>query len=108
MDTLYAIHNRRSIRQFQGQQVEDAAVEEIIAAGMMAPSAGNEQPWHFIVFRKPKLLHAISRHHLYASVVERAPVAILVCGDLSLDRYEGFWVSDCAAATQNMLLAAFA
>jgi nitroreductase len=108
MDALHAIHNRRSIRQFHGEPVEDHLVEEVIAAGMMAPSAGNEQPWHFVVLKKRKLLRAISKNHLYASVVEKAPVAILVCGDLALDRYGGYWAADCAAATQNMLIAAHA
>ncbi len=108
MDALHALHSRRSIRKFREQAVEENLLEEIIAAGMMAPSAGNEQPWHFVVLREPRVLKAISADHLYASVVEKAPVAILVCGDLTFDRYEGFWVQDCAAATQNMLLAAHA
>jgi len=81
-------------------------VEDIIAAGMMAPSAGNEQPWHFLVMRERKILTAISKAHLYASLVNKAPLAVLVCGDASKGRYEGFWIQDCAAATQNMLLAA--
>jgi nitroreductase len=108
MDALHALHTRRSVRKFTDEPVEESTLEEIIAAGMMAPSAGNEQPWHFVVLRDARVLKAISKDHLYASVVEKVPVAILVCGDLSMDRYEGFWVEDCAAATQNMLLATHA
>ncbi len=102
------LHTRRSIRKFNDDPVEDLKLEEIMAAGMMAPSAGNEQPWHFLLLRDRRLLKAISKNHLFATAVEKAPVAILVCADLTLDRYEGFWVQDCAAATQNMLLAAHA
>jgi nitroreductase len=108
MDALHAIHTRRSIRKFKTTEVEDRLVEEIVAAGMMSPSAGNEQPWHFVVIKNPATLKALSTDHLYAACVSKAPMAILVCGDLTADRYQGFWVQDCAAATQNTLLAAHA
>jgi nitroreductase len=106
MDILEAIRTRRSIRKYTQEPVEQEPVEEIIRAGMMAPSAGNEQAWHFVVIRDPKKLRALSQNHLYASMVHLAPVAILVCGDLKLDKSSGYWAQDCAAATQNMLLAA--
>ncbi|MCL5099077.1 MAG: nitroreductase family protein [Candidatus Omnitrophica bacterium] len=106
MNLLKAIHTRHSIRFFTAEPVDDQRIEDIIAAGMMACSAGNERPWHFIVIRQRKTLQAISRSHLYATAVKRAPVAILVCGDLTQDKYDGYWVQDCAAATQNMLLLA--
>jgi nitroreductase len=106
MEILEAIHGRRSIRKYTHEPVEKAVVEEIIRAGMMAPSAGNAQCWHFVVLRDRQKLEALSQNHVYASVVHLAPVAILVCGDLKLDKSGGYWVQDCAAATQNMLLAA--
>jgi len=52
MDTLEAIRTRRSIRRYQAQAVREAELRTIVAAGMSAPSAGNEQPWHFIVILK--------------------------------------------------------
>ena len=106
MELLKAIQTRRSIRKFTDEPVDDNLVEEIIRAGMMAPSAGNEKPWHFVVIRDAKLLKAISAEHLYASVVEKAPVAVLLCGDQRAEKYGDFWDQDCAAATQNMLLVA--
>jgi nitroreductase len=105
MDALNALHTRRSIRKFKKDAVEELKIEEIFAAGMAAPSSGNEQPWQFILLRDRKTLKAISKNHLYAATVAQAPVAILVCADLTLDRNDGFWVHGCAAAIQNMLLA---
>ena len=105
METLKAIHTRHSVRKFTAKKVEERLIQEIINAGMMAPSAGNERPWHFVVIRERASLKAIGDSHPYASMVTKAPVAVLICGDLNQDNYEGYWIQDCAAATQNMLLA---
>ncbi len=72
---------------------------------MAAPSAGNEQPWHFMVIDTRKILDEIMNVHPHASMLKDATVAILVCGDLSLERHKGYWVQDCAAATENILIA---
>ena len=108
MDTLEAIHTRRSVRRYTTQNVPEDSIRKILAAAMSAPSAGNAQPWHFIVITEKQILAAASRISPYAPMVKDAPVAILVCGDLRLEKFEGFWVEDCSAATQNMLLAAHA
>lgn len=108
MDTLEALRTRRSIRNYNVQDVEAELIREILAAGMCAPSAGNEQPWHFIVITEKRILEEIPRISPYAAMARDASVAILICGDLTLERIAGFWVQDCAAATQNMLLAAHA
>ncbi len=108
MDVIEAIHTRRSIRQYTDQPVSDETVEELLKAAMMAPSAGNEQPWHFIVIRDRSILNRIPSAHPYAEMAPSAQLAILVCGDVKLERYKGFWVQDCSAATQNLLLAAHA
>lgn len=73
---------------------------------MAAPSAGNERPWHFVVIRDRRLLDDIIGVHPYAQMLKQSPVAILVCGDPSLEKYPGFWAQDCAAATENMLVMA--
>jgi len=73
---------------------------------MAAPSAGNEQPWEFVVIRDRKLLSAIPKFHPYSLMLYEASVAILICGDPSKEKYAGFWVQDCSAATENMLLEA--
>lgn len=103
-----AILGRRSIRKYADEPVGDGVVGELLRAAMSAPSAGNEQPWHFIVIRERGTMERIQEFHPFARMLLQAPVAILVCGDLSLEKYQGFWVQDCSAATENMLIAAHA
>jgi nitroreductase len=108
MDAFDAILGRRSIRRYTAASVPDALVMELLQAAMSAPSAGNQQPWHFVVIADRRLREAIASFHPYAQMVREAPVAILVCGDLRLESYRGYWMQDCSAATQNILLAAHA
>ncbi len=103
---MNAIFTRRSIRAYRKDPVAEETVSQILKAGMHAPSAGDEQPWHFIVISDRALLRAITKIHPYAEMLDEAPVAILVCADLALQKYEGYWVQDCAAATENMLIQA--
>lgn len=74
-------------------------------AAMAAPSAGNQRPWHFIVVREKSTLARLSDSSPYAKCVKDAPLAIVVCGDILQEVHKGFWTQDCAAATQNMLIA---
>lgn len=106
MEFLDVVTTRRSIRQFRDQPVPADMVTAIIKAAMMAPSAGNQQPWHFIVINNRAKLDAIPAIHPYSRMVLQAPVAILLCGDEQVKPWTDFWVQDCSAATQNMLLAA--
>ena len=108
MDAFEAMETRRSIRKFTDEAVSDEAVERMLAAAMMAPSAGNAQPWQFVVVRDRHRLSSVKDHNPYAAMADHAPLGILVCGDLRLEKYEGFWVQDCSAAVQNLLLAAHA
>lgn len=106
MDIFEAIYNRRSIRKYEeGKDISPEIVKEILGAGMMAPSAGNAQPWQFIVVDNREILDSVKEINPYAAMASNAPLGILVCGDLSLEKYPGFWVQDCAAAVQNILLA---
>lgn len=106
MDTMQAILSRRSIRKYTPEPVSDEIIKELLKAAMSAPSAGNEQPWHFIIIKDRDTLNIIPEFHPYAKTLEQAPAAILVCGDLNLERRKGYWVQDCSAATQNILIAA--
>jgi len=81
-------------------------IEELLRAAMSAPSAGNEQPWQFLVIDDRKKLDSITGVNPNAKMCKEAQAAILVCGDTTKEKYPGFWVQDCAAATQNILLAA--
>ena len=106
MDLFDAIYTRRSIREYEDEPVSDDLIREIIGAAMMAPSAGNARPWQFVVITDPEIKSKIPRIHPHAAMAADAPVSILVCGDLSLEKYPGNWIADCSAATQNLLLAA--
>jgi nitroreductase len=108
METIEAILTRRSIRAFLDQPVEAEKTETLLKAAMYAPSALNEQPWRFVVITDRSLFAQIMRVYPYAGMLRSAPLAILVCGDLNLEKAPGNWVLDCASATQNMLLAAHA
>ena len=105
MEVFEAIMNRRSIRKFTEAPVTDDQITRILEAAMMAPSAGNSQPWQFIVVRNKDIQTEIKEINQYAPFAPKAPVGILVCGDLSLEKFPGYWVQDCSAATQNILLA---
>lgn len=105
---MEAIYTRRSIRKYTDQAVPEKDIEELLRAAMSAPSAGNEQPWHFVIINDRSVLDQIPSFHPYAQALKSASVAVLVCGDVQLERFEGNWVLDCAAATENLLLAAAA
>jgi len=98
------ILKRRSIRRFTGQDISQDLIRKILAAGMAAPSAGNEQPWHFIVVKDSQGRKKVSECGPYAKAAMDAPAAIVVCGDLSLEKHQGYWVQDCSAAVENMLI----
>ena len=108
MEAMEAILSRRSIRKYTAQPVSEALVKEILVAAMAAPSAGNEQPWQFIVMRSRQTMDQVPQIHPYSQMIKEAPLAILVCGDLKLEKHPGYWVQNCSAATENLLLAAHA
>ena len=108
MDALEAILSRRSIRRYTNDPVSDEQIENLLQAAMAAPSAHNEQPWHFIVIKDRQILNQIPKFHPYAQMLKNAPVGICVCADLELEKDKGlgYWIQDCSAATENVLIAA--
>jgi nitroreductase len=104
--TIDVIHRRRTIRKYKTDAVPDNIVQDILDAGMCAPSAGDEKPWDFVVVTERKLLDQIAVIHPYALMLSQVPVAIVVCCDMKLEHLKNHAVLGCAAATQNMLLAA--
>jgi len=104
MDALDVIFTRRSIRQYTDEPVTEGQVKTLLEAGMNAPSANNRQPWHFIVVDAREKLDAIMDVHPYSAMLSQAPLAVVVCADVT--RSERYWQQDCAAATENILLAA--
>lgn len=103
---MKAIRSRRSIRHYTDQAIPAEMERQLLDAAMCAPSAGNERPWHFVVIRDREILDSIPNYHPYANMMPEANMAILVCGEQGLEKHDGYWVQDCAAATQNILLEA--
>ncbi|VBB07300.1 nitroreductase [Lucifera butyrica] len=119
-ETLNSIKNRRSTRNFKSEQIKAEELQAVLEAGIYAPSAGNQQAWHFTVIQNKELLTWLNREakkkakqlkieHLQTmasnesfNIFYGAPTVILVSGEENAVVIE----SDCAAATQNMLLAA--
>jgi nitroreductase len=106
MDGFESIITRRSIRKYKKQAISEEILQKLFEAACHAPSAGNQQPWHFILLDDRKILNVIHTFHPSAKMLTDADKAILVCGDLNLEKFKGYWMIDCAAATQNILLAA--
>jgi nitroreductase len=107
METMDAIFARRSLRKFQDRPVEPEKIELLLKAAMAAPSARNSKPWEFVVVTEPSMLEKVRSAMTFGKF--NAPVAIIVCGNLSIVRRPlsgQFWVQDCSAATQNILVAA--
>ena len=108
-DAQAAINNimtRTSIRQYTNEPVSKADIETMLRAGMSAPTAVNRQPWHFVaVTDKEKLAELAGRRDM----IQQAGVAIVVCGNMDKAMQgpaQAFWIQDCSAATENILLAA--
>ena len=108
MDTLEAIMTRRSVREYTDRPVPGGTARQLLAAAMQAPDAGGEPPWHFVVIDDPEILSRIPAISPYAEISTPAPLAILVCADLRRPESREFSVIVCAAATENLLLAAHA
>jgi len=105
---MESIFGRRSIRKYTDQVVTDDIVTQLLKAGMYAPSAGNQQSWEFVIVKNKETLLKITQIHPYSQMLKDTSVAIVVCGNLQREKFKDYWVQDCSAATQNILLAAHA
>ena len=107
-----AIATRTSIRMFdKTRPVGEELIEKMLRAAMAAPTAVNKQPWEFVVVTDKATLSALSKVHPHARIENGATLVIAVCGatDNGLDgRAKEYWIQDCSAATENLLLAAHA
>lgn len=105
------IMTRTSVRAYTDQAIGKDTIEAILKAGMAAPTAVNAQPWHFVVVTNRAILDSLATSNPNARMLHQAPLAIVVCGDIT-KTLEGkgreFWIQDCSAATENILLAAHA
>jgi nitroreductase len=101
-DKLNIIFARRSIRAYTADPVDEEMIQSLLEAGMAAPSASNRKPWHFVVVTDRGLLKALADAHPFGKMIATAAVGIAVCGDPAVSQW---WVQDCSAATQNILVA---
>lgn len=103
---LKIILDRRTIRQYKNSQVNETMLNQILKAGIYAPFASKEIPIKYIVCKDKNVLKDLNKIHPYGKAMETAPVAVVLCGDKELEQTKGMLMVDCAAATENMLLAA--
>lgn len=100
------IFERRSIRKYTSSPVSNSDIENLLRAAMAAPSAGNQQPWEFILIKDKNMLTDITKVHPYSQMLKEAALAIVICADLDKEKHDGCWVQDCSAATENILIEA--
>jgi nitroreductase len=108
-DVLGVIHARKSVRHYTDEPVTKVQLDTLLRAGMAAPTAGNAQPWSFVVVTEPDRLRELASGLEYGRMLAKAGAAIVVCGvpDEALPgKANGMWVLDCSAASENILLAA--
>jgi nitroreductase len=103
MSNIDIIFARRSIRQYTDEPVTEEQIRTLLEVGMAAPSASNRRPWHFVTVTDRATLKALADAHPYGKMLAGAALAIAVCGDPTLS--ENYWVQDCSAATENILVA---
>lgn len=101
---LSALFSRRSVREYTGKPVSERDVKALLEVGMAAPSASNRKPWHFVTVTERAKLVELASIHPYGKMLTRAGLCIAVCGDRDIS--PDFWVQDCSAATENILVAA--
>jgi nitroreductase len=107
---LALLRQRRSIRRYRPDPVPGDMVKQLLEAGRWAPSAGNRQPWHFIVVRDEAIRLEVARHSAYYFIrwahVSEAPLLIVLCGDTRGGPYQSFLHEDVGLAGSQIMLQA--
>lgn len=106
MSFIDTVLSRRSIRRYEKQDIPKDVLDKILEAGRQAPSAGNKQPWHFIVLSDYDIKEKLS-HGKWNTFVKDSAVTIVGCGYIG-DEYGRKWSTvDISIALQNMVIAAW-
>ena len=102
------IYSRRSIRRYEEKDVDPQIIRELLEAAMAAPSAVGKDPWHFMVVKNRETLETIADGLPNGTMLADAPLGVVVCGDIERahSNLESYMIQDCAAAIENLLLAA--
>lgn len=107
METLRAIVTRRATSEFKANgRIPESTVSDLLRAAMSAPSAEKKKPWHFVVLREEKGVEDLALLLRERNSLKSASMCVVVCADNKEQRHMGQWALDCAAATENLLLAA--
>jgi nitroreductase len=112
MDFDKVLENRKCIRRFNlDKKVTKEQIEKILQAAILAPSAGNIQPWHFVVVKNDGIKLRLTEAALGQSFIMQAPVVIVVCIDLERAEWKYgprgvdlYSIQATAAACENMFL----
>lgn len=107
MELKDVLLKRRSIRKFTDETVSDELIDELMHAAMSGPSACNKKPWEFYVITNETILEKLKSATKFSKIT--AKLAIVVCGNLSKalpQQFAEYWIQDCSAATENILLRA--
>lgn len=104
-EAIKNILTRHSVRNFTSKAIKKEDLMTLLKAAMSAPSAHNRQPWSFVVVTKREVLDTFSEKLVYGKMLSKASAAIVVCGLPDKSPLSGFWITDCSAASENILLA---
>lgn len=106
------IMTRSSIRKFKQQPVEDGKIDTLLHAGMAGPTSHDKQPWHFVVIKDAAAREKYAAtNKFHGDQIRQTPLIIIVCGDttrMQAGEDRAYWIADCSAASENILLAAHA
>lgn len=109
--TIEDIMTRTSVRAYSDKEVGSEQIDTLLRAAMAAPTAGNKQPWRFVVINDKATLNAISENFHTMTMAKDASVAVIMCGDVTAT-FDGdgrdYWIQDVSASSENLLLAAHA
>lgn len=109
--TIEDIMTRTSVRAYSDKEVGSEQIDTLLRAAMAAPTAGNKQPWRFVVINDKATLNAISENFHTMTMAKDASVAVIMCGDVTATfdgDGRGYWIQDVSASSENLLLAAHA
>ena len=108
-ETLSVIHSRKSVRNFTGVPAGKDELLTLVKAAMAAPTAVDRRPWAFVIVTDKETLKKLAEGMPYTKMLPQAGAGIVVCGVMEkalAGDGRDFWVQDCSAATENLLLAA--
>ena len=106
MENISSVLVRRSIRAFTNEKLTREELMALVEAGMAAACARGRTSWHFTIIQDRDTLDRIPDVHPFSMMMRSANAAILICADRKSEPNEGYWVQNCSAATENVLIEA--